>query len=87
MVELEVYAAGLRSPDKMMGLALELDAILGLRYKIDTNHDIVYLEFGAEPLSLADITAIFNKYDLKACFVGAMSPAIQKTSKKTQRLA
>jgi hypothetical protein len=86
MVELEVYAAGLRSPDKMMGLALELDAIPELRYKVDTNHDIVYLEFGGEPLSLADITAIFNKLELKARFVGVMSPAIKK-GKKTQRIA
>lgn len=86
MVELEVYAAGLRSPDKITGITLELDSISGLRYKIDTNHDIVYLEFVSEPLSLEDIAAIFNKYDLKARFVGAMSPAIQQTGKKTQRL-
>ena len=42
MIELEVYAAGVRHPDKMMGLALELDVLPGLRYKVDTNHDIIY---------------------------------------------
>ena len=45
MIELEVYAAGVRNPEKMMALALELDVISGLRYKVDTNHDIIYMEF------------------------------------------
>jgi hypothetical protein len=85
MIELEVYAAGLRSPDKMMGLALELDAIPGLRYKVDTNHDIVYLEFTGGSLSLADLTAIFNKLELKARFVGVLPPEMKK-GKKTQLL-
>jgi hypothetical protein len=84
MVELEVYAAGLRNPEKMMGLALELDSIAGLRYKVDTNHDIAYLEFGGDALSLAEITAIFNKLELKARFVGVMPKEIQK-GKKTLR--
>ena len=41
MIELEVYAAGVRNPEKMMALTLELDVISGLRYKVDTNHDII----------------------------------------------
>ena len=28
MIELEVYAAGVRNPEKMMALALELDVML-----------------------------------------------------------
>ena len=45
MIELEIYAAGVRNPEKMMALALELDVLSGLRYKVDTNHDVVYMEF------------------------------------------
>lgn len=86
MVELEVYAAGLRTPEKMMGLALELDAIQGLRYKVDTNHDIAYLEFHNEPKSIEEIAAIFNKLEMRARFVGVMSPEIPK-GKKTQKLS
>ena len=85
MVELEVYAAGLRNPDKMMGLALELDTVAGLRYKVDTNHDIVYMEFIEEPLSLGDISSIFRKVGLDAKFVGVMPPEVA-SKKKTQRL-
>jgi hypothetical protein len=54
MVEIEVYAAGVRAPDKMLGLALESDVIPGLRYKVDKYHDIdayydtVCMEFAGE---------------------------------------
>lgn len=85
MVELEVYAAGLRNPDKMMGLALELDTVSGLRYKVDTNHDIVYMEFDLEPLSLGELQSIFRKIGLEAKFVGVM-PQEVTSKKKTQRL-
>lgn len=85
MVELEVYAAGLRNPDKMMGLALELDTVSGLRYKVDTNHDIVYMEFDQDPLSLHELSSIFRKIGLDAKFVGVMPPEVT-SKKKTQRL-
>jgi hypothetical protein len=85
MVELEIYAAGLRAPDKMMALALELDAIMGLSYKVDTNHDIVYLEFASNPPSLAELSSMFRKAGLEARFVGAMPPELDN-KKKTQRI-
>lgn len=85
MVELEVYAAGLRHPDKLMGLTLELDNIPGLRYKIDTNHDIAYLEFNQTPLPLADISSMFTKLELDPKFVGTLPQEIS-SGKKTQRL-
>lgn len=85
MVELEIYAAGLRAPEKMMGLALELESVLGLRYKVDTNHDIVYLEFTGEPPSLAELSSMFRKAGLEARFVGVMPPELD-SKKKTQRI-
>jgi len=86
MIELEVYAGGVRQPDKMMGLALELDVIPGLRYKVDTNHDIIYMEFGGEPPSRNDLESIFRKLELEAKFVGQLPPEVN-SKKKTQRIA
>lgn len=85
MIELEVYAAGVRQPEKMMGLTLELDVLSGLRYKVDTNHDIVYMEFSAAVLSQHDIESIFRKVGLEAKFVGQLPPEIS-SKKKTERI-
>ena len=85
MVELEVYAAGVRNPDKMMALALELDVISGLRYKVDTNHDIVYMEFSDQAPTVSDLQSFFRKVGLEAKFVGQM-PAEVSSKKKTQRI-
>lgn len=80
MVELQVYAAGVRAPDKLMGLDLELGALSGLRYKVDTVHDLIYLESDDPDLSLETVRSIFNKLELRALFVGqthavAVSPS------------
>ena len=40
MIELEVYAAGVRELGKILELDHELEAIAGLRYKVDSNHDL-----------------------------------------------
>jgi len=85
MIELEVYAAGVRHPDKMMALALELDGIPGLRYKVDTNHDIVYMEFSSQPPTVTGIEAVFHKLELDAKFVGQLPPEVD-SKKKTQRI-
>ncbi|CAN5614569.1 hypothetical protein BH09VER1_BH09VER1_22010 [soil metagenome] len=87
MIDIEVYAAGVRHPDKMMALALELDAVPGLRYKVDTNHDIVYMEFSdqAQPPTLTGLQSVFSKVGLDAKFVGQMPPEVS-SKKKTQRI-
>ncbi len=87
MVEVEIYAAGVRSPEKMMALALELDSLPGIRYKVDTNHDIVYMEFGAQAPALASLKSIFTKAGLQPRFVGALPPEVNLDKKKTQRLS
>ncbi len=86
MIELEVYATGVRHPDKMMGLALELDVLPGLRYKVDTNHDIIYMEFSADVPAQHDIESIFRKIELEAKFVGQLPPEVS-SKKKTARIA
>jgi hypothetical protein len=82
MIELEIYAAGVRAPDKLMGLDLELGTMPGLHYKVDTLHDIVFLESEDAALSLENIRSIFNKLDLQARFVGpaqALAPSQSAT--------
>ena len=85
MIELEVYAAGVREPAKMLGLALELDVLPKLCYKVDTNHDIIYMEFSGEPPQLGTLEAIFQKLSLTPRFVGQV-PQEMTSKKKTQRL-
>jgi len=85
MIELEVYAAGVRKPDKMMGLALELDVLPELRYKVDTNHDIIYMEFSGEVPSRHGIESIFRKLGLEVKFVGQLPPEVSSKT-KTQRI-
>ena len=86
MIELEVYAAGVRELDKIMQLDHLFETVPGLRYKVDSNHDLVYMEFD-EPASLtsAAIRETFGKIGLKARFVGAVSAEL-RPKVKTQRL-
>ena len=44
MLELEAYAAGLGDLDKILELDRQFAASPGLRYKVDRNRNLVYLE-------------------------------------------
>jgi len=46
MMELEIYAAVLRDLNKILQLGRQLEAISGLRYRVDSNNDLVY--FGVD---------------------------------------
>jgi hypothetical protein len=59
MMEPEVYAAGLRDLNKILELDHQLEAIAGLRYKVDSNHDLVYLELDEPTLNVRESQAIF----------------------------
>ena len=83
MLELEVYAAGLRDLDKILELDHQLSAIPGLRYKVDRNHNLVYLELDQPTITFREIRAIFRKLDPR--FVGAI-PAELRPKTKTQPL-
>ena len=86
MLELEVYAAGLRDLNKILELDHELEAIPGLRYKVDSNHNIVYLEMDTPTITLRGIRAIFRKLGLDPRFIGAV-PSELRPRTKTQPLA
>ncbi len=80
MMEMEIYARGLRAPDKLMGLDFELGAIPGLHYKVDTLHDVIFLESSDEKLSLEQVRSIFHKLDLEVKFVGQTHSVIPSQS-------
>jgi hypothetical protein len=86
MFEIQIYARGLREPAKILELDRHLVEIGGLRYKLDTTHDIVYLEFDEPMLSVREIRAIFVNLDLQPLFVGAIPPELQSRT-KTERLS
>ena len=85
MLELEVYAAGLSDLDKILELDHQLAAIPGLRYKVDRNHNLVYLELDQPTVTFREIRAIFRKLALDPRFIGAI-PAELRPKTKTQPL-
>jgi hypothetical protein len=86
MLDLEVYAAGVRDLDKILELDHELDAVAGLRYKVDRNHDLVYLELDEPTVTFREIRAIFRKLGLDPRFIGAI-PNELRPKTKTQLLS
>jgi len=86
MIELEVYAAGMRDLNKILELDHQLEAIPGLRYKVDSNHDLVYLELEEPTISFREIRAIFRKLGLDPHFIGAI-PGELRPKTKTQPLS
>ena len=66
MIELEVYAAGVRDLNKILELDHQLEAVPGLRYKVDSNHDIVYLELDEPNITFREIRAIFREARARA---------------------
>jgi hypothetical protein len=85
VLELEVYAAGVRDLNKILELDIELEAIPRLRYKVDRNHDIVYMELEGPTVTFREIRSIFRKLGLEPKFVGAI-PAELRPKTKTQLL-
>ena len=85
MLELEVYAAGVRDLNKILELDIELGAIPGLHYKVDRNHDLVYFEMDEPTVTFREIRNVFRKLGLDPRFVGAI-PAELRPRSKTQPL-
>jgi hypothetical protein len=86
MFEVEIYARGLREMENVLELDRQLVETAGLRYKVDANHDIVYLEFDEPTLSIREIRAIFLKLGLEPLIIGAIPPELQSRT-KTERLS
>jgi len=84
MIELEIYAAGVRDLKIILELDHVLEAIPGLRYKIDRNHDIVYFEVDQPQFNVQDILHSFKRLGLDPRVVGEIPKELNK--KTTQLL-
>lgn len=84
MIELEIYAAGVRDTKVILELDHVLESIPELRYKVDRNHDIVYFEVDQPKFNVQDILAAFVRLGLKPRVVGEVPQELNK--KKTQLL-
>ncbi len=85
MIEIEIYAAGIRDTAKVLQLESEVQAFPGLRYKVDTNHDIVYFEMDTPVITVQNVRALFRRIGVEGHFVGPIPPELKPKS-KTQLL-
>ena len=86
MIEIEVYADGLRDKDFVFQLGHQLHTHPAVRYKVDTNHDLVYFEIeDSTAITLKEIQDIFTAIGLHPRFVGH-TPDNLGRGKRTQRL-
>lgn len=86
MLELEVYAAGVRDLNKILELDRELATLSGLHYKVDRNHDLVYFEVEEGSVTFREIRAVFRRLALEPRFVGAIPDELRPKT-KTQLLS
>ncbi len=86
MIELEVYAAGVRDLSKILKLDQQLQAVAGLRYKVNSHHDMVYPELDEQTITVREIRTVFTRLGLEPRFVGEILPALRPPA-KTQLLS
>jgi len=78
MIELEVYARGLRAESVLLQLRGQMDMLSHMRYKIDANHDIVYFEIDdPKKVSLRQIDNVFTNIGLEPRFVGQLPEELE----------
>jgi len=71
MIEIEIYASGLRDETCMLQLRNQMDQFPKVRYKIDSRHDLVYFEIDKPgDLNQQEIHQIFEAMGLVPRFVG-----------------
>jgi hypothetical protein len=71
MIEVEIYAPGVRTEAAMMQLRNQMDHFPRIRYKVDAPHDIVYFEIDRPgDINQQEIHQIFDAIDLVPRFVG-----------------
>jgi hypothetical protein len=78
MIELEVYARGLRADSSILKLSSQMDLLPKVRYKIDQRHDLVYFEIDdPEAVSLRQLHSLFTNIGLEPRFVGQIPPGLR----------
>lgn len=87
MIELEVYAKGLRKEQHILELTNQMNMLPRIRYKIDTNHDLVYFEIDdPQEVSFRQINDLFTNIGLIPRFVGQI-PDNLRHGDETMRLS
>jgi hypothetical protein len=76
MIELEVYAQGVRDMDKILEPSHQIGAIPGLRYKVDRNHNLVYTKLEGPTRSVQKIRSMLRKLGLTPRFIGTIPPEL-----------
>jgi hypothetical protein len=87
MIELEVYAKGLRSESALMEFHNQMDLMPAIHYKVDTHHDLVYFEI--EPgsgVTLRFLNEAFTNIGLIPRIVGQVPAGLAEGHSGTQRL-
>ncbi len=86
MIEVEVYARGLRKDENLLQLGHQMDLLPKVRYKIDREHDVVYFEID-DPMhaSQQQLDEVFTSIGLTPRFVGEI-PDELKRGNQTARL-
>jgi hypothetical protein len=73
MIEIEIYAKGIRDNGKLKLLTREMDKFKEVKYTVDEDHDIVFLEVDSpEAISPAQIEEIFSTLGLESRYVGEL---------------
>ena len=85
MLEIEIYASGIRDTQNIMNLGHAFETVEGIRYKVDGNHDIVYIEMDEPVMSLVELKDVFTRLSLEPCVVGSIPPELRPKT-KTQLL-
>jgi hypothetical protein len=87
MIELEVYAKGLRKQQHIIELSNQMNSYPRIRFKIDTNHDLVYFEIDdSEEVTFRQLNELFTQIGLIPRFVGQI-PESLGSGEETTRLA
>ena len=85
MIELEVYAKGLRASNYLTELRGQMDLLPMVRYKIDERHDLVYFEIDdPQDVSLRQIHSLFTEIGLTPRFVGQVPDTLRDDSATTR---
>ena len=77
MIEILIYAPGLRTEDKLMQFHHQTD-MLAARCKVDAAHDMVYFEIDdPAKVTLKQFTDLFENIGLAPRLVGTAPPEIR----------
>lgn len=80
MIELEVSATGVRDLNRILECDSQLGAVSRRHCKVDSNHDVVCLEFDASIVTWPETPSIFSTSGLEPYFAGAPLPELRKPS-------